>query len=120
MRASLYSRAKWKLFWIWSPAWAAFSLASRSECQGFLRGGEIAGAAVGCAFLDFSRHGRSCFGSGIIGSATNPNSRLLFLALIAVLDSSSLLGLVAPRRLFKLRGQLWVKSISCMQGSLPM
>ena len=39
-----------------------------------------------------------------IGSATNQNSRLSFLALIAVLDSSGLLGLVAPRRLFKLEG----------------
>ncbi len=34
------------------------------------------------------------------------HSKLLFLALIAVLDSSGLLELVAPRRLFKLRGQL--------------
>ena len=37
---------------------AAFSLASRSECQGFFRGGEIFGAAVGCAFLDFSHRRR--------------------------------------------------------------
>ena len=102
------------------------------------KGGEISGVAVGCTFLDFSRHGRfykwkscvfsfcsecgkifrdfvSSLGKQEVGfcflsfcrkirSATNPNRRLLFLALIAVLDNSSLLGLVAPRRLFKLGG----------------
>ena len=32
---------------------AVFSLVARSANQGFFRGGEIFGAAAGCAFLDF-------------------------------------------------------------------
>ena len=44
-----------------SPERAAFSLALRSKSHMFL-GGNAVGAAVGCAFLDFSRHGRFMFG----------------------------------------------------------
>jgi hypothetical protein len=37
---------------------AVFSLVLRSKNQMFSEGGETFGAAVGCAFLDFSRHWR--------------------------------------------------------------
>jgi hypothetical protein len=62
-----------QLFAAMSPERAAFSLAARSAVHMFL-GGNAVGAAVGCAFLVFSRHWRFMFGKMVV----QPTYRKLF------------------------------------------
>ena len=64
----------------------------------FSEGGEISGAAVGCAFLDFSRRWRF---SGKIEVESISSCLFCLSALMAVSDSLRQLRLIPPRRSFK-------------------
>jgi hypothetical protein len=93
-----------QLFAEMSPERAAFSLAARSAVHMFL-GGNAVGAAVGCAFLVFSRHWRFWFGT------MREQNNSIGKAFIFWLKKPSWNYLVfpncfAPRRLFELRGVL--------------
>ena len=106
------------------PPIRAVFLAARSANQMFSEEGAIAGAAVGCAVLFFSRHRRFCFGSGIIGGATNFTGNFLYFsrALIAVLDNLGFLSWLHQGGYLSWEDELCKakKNISFMCAKAPM